>query len=231
VARHIALVPAAGSGSRFGAQQPKQYLPLAGRPLIQHALSMLCGHPRIDRVVVVLSPDDMYWRAHDWRAFGPKLMPVQCGGASRAASVRNGLSEIAGWARPDDWVLVHDAARPCLDAELLDRLIDALADDAVGGLLALPVTDTLKKAGTDDRVECTVPREAMWQAQTPQMFRLALLRDALGRHADVTDEASAVEMAGHAPKLVASRAGNLKVTWPEDMRLAEMILRAREAGR
>ncbi|AOF80491.1 2-C-methyl-D-erythritol 4-phosphate cytidylyltransferase [Methyloversatilis sp. RAC08] len=228
--RHIALVPAAGSGSRFGAHLPKQYLPLAGKPLIHHALATLCAHPRIDRVVVVLSPDDLYWRDHDWSALGPKLMPVHCGGASRAVSVRNGLFELTGWARPDDWVLVHDAARPCLGRQLLDRLITELADDAVGGLLAVPVADTLKRADAHGRVECTVPRAAMWQAQTPQMFRLALLHDALDRGTDVTDEASAIEAAGLAPKLVASSAGNLKVTWPEDMDLAELILRTREAS-
>ena len=228
--RHIALVPAAGSGSRFGAYLPKQYLPLAGKPLIHHALATLCAHPRIDRVVVVLSPDDLYWRDHDWSALGPKLMPVHCGGASRAVSVRNGLFELTGWARPDDWVLVHDAARPCLSGALLDTLITGLADDAVGGLLAVPVADTLKRADDQGRVACTVPRAAMWQAQTPQMFRLALLHDALDRGTDVTDEASAIEAAGLAPKLVASSAGNLKVTWPEDMKLAELILRTREAS-
>ncbi|WP_439537686.1 2-C-methyl-D-erythritol 4-phosphate cytidylyltransferase [Methyloversatilis sp.] len=228
--RHIALVPAAGSGSRFGAHLPKQYLPLAGKPLIHHALATLCAHPRIDRVVVVLSPDDLYWRDHDWSALGPKLMPVHCGGASRAVSVRNGLFELTGWARPDDWVLVHDAARPCLSGALLDTLITGLADDAVGGLLAVPVADTLKRADDHGRVASTVPRAAMWQAQTPQMFRLALLHDALDRGTDVTDEASAIEAAGLAPKLVASSAGNLKVTWPEDMELAELILRTREAS-
>lgn len=228
--RHIALVPAAGSGSRFGAHLPKQYLLLAGKPLIHHALATLCAHPRIDRVVVVLSPDDLYWRDHDWSALGPKLMPVHCGGASRAVSVRNGLFELTGWARPDDWVLVHDAARPCLSGALLDTLITGLADDAVGGLLAVPVADTLKRADDQGRVACTVPRAAMWQAQTPQMFRLALLHDALDRGTDVTDEASAIEAAGLAPKLVASSAGNLKVTWPEDMKLAELILRTREAS-
>ncbi len=226
--RHIALVPAAGTGSRFGAHLPKQYLPLAGQPLIRHALATLCAHPRIDRVVVVLSPDDLYWRSYDWSALGPKLMPVHCGGASRALSVRNGLFEVAGWARPEDWVLVHDAARPCLSSDLLDTLITALADDAIGGLLAVPVADTLKRADTEGRVERTVPRDGMWQAQTPQMFRLALLHDALDRSTDVTDEASAIEAAGLAPKLIASRAGNLKVTWPEDMKLAELILRTRE---
>ncbi|WP_026224352.1 2-C-methyl-D-erythritol 4-phosphate cytidylyltransferase [Methyloversatilis thermotolerans] len=226
--RHIALVPAAGSGSRFGAQMPKQYLPLAGRPLIHHALATLCAHPRIDRVVVVLAPEDLYWSGHDWSALGSRLMPVHCGGASRAASVRNGLWEIAGWARPDDWVLVHDAARPCLSAGMLDALIDALDNDDTGGLLAQRVADTLKRADAADRVEATVPRDGMWQAQTPQMFRLALLADALDRCPDVTDEASAIEALGLKPRLVAADAANLKVTWPEDMQLAELILRTRE---
>ncbi len=225
--RHIALVPAAGSGSRFGAELPKQYLPLAGRPLIHHALATLCVHPRIDRVVVVLAPDDLYWHSHDWSALGPKLMPVHCGGASRAVSVRNGLFEIAGWARADDWVLVHDAARPCLSAGMLDTLMDTLDDDPVGGLLAMRVADTLKRADADDRVDATVPRDRMWQAQTPQMFRLATLHDALDRNAEVTDEASAIEALGLKPRLVAADAANLKVTWPEDMKLAELILRTR----
>lgn len=228
MSRHIALVPAAGSGSRFGAHLPKQYLPLAGQPLIRHALATLCAHARIDRVVVVLAPDDLYWQGYDWAALGPKLMPVYCGGASRAVSVRNGLFEIAGWARPDDWVLVHDAARPCLSAAMLDTLIDTLADDPVGGLLALRVADTLKRADAADRVEATVSRDAMWQAQTPQMFRLATLHDALDRCSDVTDEASAIEAVGLKPRLVAAGAANLKVTWPEDMALAELILRTRE---
>ena len=229
--RHIALVPAAGSGSRFGANLPKQYLPLAGRPLIRHALETLCAHPRIDRVVVVLAPDDVYWPDHDWSELGPKLMPVQCGGASRAVSVRNGLFEIAGWARPDDWVLVHDAARPCLSAGMLDTLFDALSGDPVGGLLAMRVADTLKRADAADRVEATVSRDAMWQAQTPQMFRLATLHDALALGTDVTDEASAIEAAGLKPLLVPAGAANLKVTWPEDMKLAELILRTREQER
>lgn len=231
--RHIALVPAAGSGSRYGSTMPKQYLPLAGQPMIRHALATLCAHPRIDRVVVVLAPDDLYWSGFDWSALGPKLMPVQCGGASRAATVRNGLFEIAGWARPDDWVLVHDAARPCLSADMLDTLIDTLAGDPVGGLLAQKVADTLKRADGDGRVDATVPRDAMWQAQTPQMFRLAMLADALDRcaaMADITDEASAIEAAGLRPRLVAAGAANLKVTWPEDMKLAELILHTRETS-
>jgi 2-C-methyl-D-erythritol 4-phosphate cytidylyltransferase len=228
VPRHIALVPAAGSGSRFGAQMPKQYLPLAGRPLIHHALATLCAHPRIDRVVVVLAPEDLYWSGHDWSSLGSRLMPVHCGGASRAASVRNGLWEIAGWARPDDWVMVHDAARPCLSAGMLDALMDALDDDDTGGLLAQRVADTLKRADAADRVEVTVPRDGMWQAQTPQMFRLGLLARALDHCSDVTDEASAIEALGLKPRLVAAEAANLKVTWPEDMQLAELILRSRE---
>ncbi len=226
--RHIALVPAAGSGSRFGANLPKQYLPLAGRPLIRHALGTLCAHPQIDRVVVVLAPDDAYWADYDWSELGPKLMPVHCGGASRAVSVCNGLFEIVGWARPDDWVLVHDAARPCLSSAMLDTLFAALSGDPVGGLLAMRVADTLKRADAADRVESTVSRDAMWQAQTPQMFRLATLHDALARCSDVTDEASAIEAAGLKPLLVPAGADNLKVTWPEDMKLAELILRTRE---
>jgi 2-C-methyl-D-erythritol 4-phosphate cytidylyltransferase len=229
--RHIALVPAAGSGSRFGANLPKQYLPLAGRPLIRHALGTLCAHPQIDRVVVVLAPDDAYWADYDWSELGPKLMPVHCGGASRAVSVCNGLFEIAGWARPDDWVLVHDAARPCLSSAMLDTLFAALSGDPVGGLLAMRVADTLKRADVADRVESTVSRDAMWQAQTPQMFRLGLLREALTlaaqRGTTVTDEASAIEATGRAPRLVRCPAENFKVTFPPDFALAERLLRTR----
>ena len=207
--RHFALVPAAGSGARLGSPTPKQYLPLAGRPMIWHALSVLCRQTRIAQVYVVLSAGDAWWAGYDWSSLGDTLRPVFCGGATRAESVVNGLAAMAGELAEDDWVLVHDAARPCLSPILLDALLNALADDPVGGLLALPVADTLKRAHAEEessagmadlggqpdwaaprrrnmphgaqapRVAATVTRDELWQAQTPQMFRYGLLRAAL----------------------------------------------------
>ncbi len=208
----------------MGSNQPKQYLPLLGKPLIHHTLSVFCAHPKIDRVMVVVSPEDGLWQSD---------LPVDvlyCGGETRAASVLNGLEAMA--ADDDDWVLVHDAARPCITAELLDRLFDELRDDPVGGLLAVPVADTLKREGAGQHVAQTEPREGLWQAQTPQMFRYGLLKralQALGTDKP-TDEAQAVEHLGFSPKLVLSDRNNLKVTFPEDLEMARMILQARGAA-
>ena len=226
--RHFAIVPAAGSGSRFGAGRPKQYLDLLGRPLIFHTLAALTAHPAIERVWVVLAPDDPWWPRYDWSELGAKLETVRCGGATRAESVTNGLQAAAMVAADDDWVLVHDAARPCISAAMLDALFADLAQDPVGGILAVPVADTLKRADTEQRVAATEPRDGLWQAQTPQMFRYGLLGDALQKCRDVTDEAGAVEALGLKPKLVRGDATNLKVTYPADLALAAMILRARK---
>lgn len=227
MSRHYAIVPAAGSGSRFAAGVPKQYLPLAGKPLIHHALKALCDFERIERVWVVLSPDDEWWHQHEWASLGPKLETVFCGGATRAESVANGLAAAETAAADDDWVLVHDAARPCLSQAMLTALCDELADDPVGGLLAVPVADTLKRADAGQRVAATEPRDGLWQAQTPQMFRYGVLLRALADFPGVTDEAGAIEAAGFKPKLVRADASNLKVTYPADLRLAELILQGR----
>jgi 2-C-methyl-D-erythritol 4-phosphate cytidylyltransferase len=218
MARKFALIPAAGSGSRMGADVPKQYLQLLGKPLLHHTLSIFCMHPLIDRVYVVLSPDDTLWQAE------LAVEALYCGGPTRAASVLNGLRAMP--AEEEDWVLVHDAARPCLSPMLLDRLITALQDDAVGGLLAVPVADTLKRADAQGRVAGTEPRVGLWRAQTPQMFRYGLLRNALEAMGSVvpTDEAQAVEALGYLPKLVPGDNFNLKVTYPEDLRMAQWIL-------
>lgn len=227
--KHFAIVPAAGSGSRMGTSGPKQYLPLLGKPLIHHSLAVLCEQPQIDKVFVVLSIDDADWRRHDWSGLGPKLTPLFCGGATRADSVLGGLRAISGEAAQSDWVLVHDAARPCLAPWHVDKLLRDLAQEEVGGLLAIPVADTLKRA--DERghhVAHTVPRNSLWQAQTPQMFRYIMLRRALEEADDVTDEASAIEAAGLHPRLIASDSTNIKVTFPLDLHLAEWILRSRE---
>ena len=226
--RHFAIVPAAGSGSRIAAARPTQYLSLLGRPLIHHALSVLCAAPAIDAVFVVLSVDDTEWATHDWSALGPKLRPLFCGGATRADSVLGGLRAIAGEAAAGDWVLVHDAARPCLAPWHVDKLVRELTHDEVGGLLAVPVADTLKRADEHRHVCETVPRDSLWQAQTPQMFRYAMLRRALEGAREVTDEASAIEAAGLRPRLVQGDATNLKVTYPLDLHLAEWILENRE---
>ena len=225
--RYYAIVPAAGSGSRFGAEKPKQYLSLLGRPLIYHTLAALVAAPEIERVWVVLSPDDTEWSRHDWSELGAKLETVRCGGATRADSVGNGLQAAAMVAADDDWVLVHDAARPCLSADMLAALFRELADDPVGGILAVPVADTLKRADAEQRVAATEPRDGLWQAQTPQMFRYARLLEALDKCREVTDEAGAIEALGLKPKLVRADSTNLKVTYPAVLALAAMILRGR----
>ncbi len=224
--RHVALIPAAGSGSRMGADLPKQYAPLAGRPLIQHAVQVLCAHPRISQVFVVLAPGDSRFATCDWSTCGDKLLPLYCGGDTRAASVFNGLLAANDAIDAADWVLVHDAARPCLSAGDIDRLIAGVGDDPVGGLLAVPVADTLKRANSDGEVLQTVARAQLWRAQTPQMFRYRVLIEALRRAdiAAVTDEASAVEQTGARPRLIAGNEANLKVTYPEDLALAALIL-------
>lgn len=227
--RHFALVPAAGSGSRMGAERPKQYLPLLGQPLIRHTLAALCAAPVIERVYVVLSVGDQEWDRHDWSGLGPKLIPLFVGGPTRADSVLNGLRAIADEVAASDWVLVHDAARPCLAPWHIDALTQALAGDEVGGLLAVPVADTLKRADARGHALETVPRDRLWQAQTPQMFRYVMLRRALESARQVTDEASAIEAAGLHPRLVASDTTNLKVTFPLDLHLAEWILQNRES--
>lgn len=221
-----ALVPAAGFGSRMDSSLPKQYMPLAGRPLMAHGLETLCAHPDISAVFVVLSPADRYFHQYDWSSCGDKLRPLFCGGDSRAESVLNGL--LAAELEPDDWVLVHDAARPCLTMQQLDKLIHVLRDDSVGGLLAVPVADTLKRDNGHQQVQRTEPRASLWQAQTPQMFRTGLLVQALQQFHEVTDDASAVEALGLHPKLVASDSTNFKVTYPQDTHLAELLLQQRK---
>ena len=230
-ARLYALVPCAGTGERSGAAGPKQYAQLAGRSLAAHTLAALAEVTRLAATLVVLDPQDTQFERHAPAFSG---WAARVGGSTRAQTVANGLAELARrGAGPLDWVLVHDAARCLLRAEWVDALIDACLDDAVGGLLALPVADTLKVAsaaggGLVGRVQATLDRAATWQAQTPQMFRLQALRDALAAAAgDVTDEASAIEAQGQAPKLVPGALENFKVTYPADFDLADRLLRTR----
>lgn len=209
--------------------KPKQYVELAGRTLLEWAVAPLLGHQSIERIVVVLAPADPYWRESPL-ANAPRIESA-VGGRERADSVRAGLAALAREARADDWVLVHDAARPCLTNEDLARLMSALADDAVGGLLATPVVDTLKRADDDGFVAETVSRDGLWRAMTPQMFRFGVLERALRTAAErglaVTDEAQAVEMLGLRAKLVEGSSDNLKITMPPDLERAAHILAAR----
>lgn len=229
--RYLALIPAAGSGSRFGGETPKQYLLLHGVPLIRHTLAALLGDSRIARVVVVLSPDDDRWsEACLPVGAAERICVVREGGATRADSVINGINWLINelHVENEDWVLVHDAARPCLTPAQVGDLINTLGDDPVGGLLAIPVADTLKRADEQKQVVATIDRQQLWQAQTPQMFRLRHLQSALSRVdlSGITDEASAIERLGHHPRLVSGSLTNLKVTYPEDLDLAAMILAA-----
>ena len=227
MSRYLAVIPAAGTGRRVGGTLPKQYLAVGGKPLLYYAIARLCTHPAIDRVYVVLAADDRRFETYDWKPFSARLEPLYVGGDSRAATVLNALEGISGQASADDWILVHDAARPCLSAQMLDRLIGEVGEDRCGGLLAVPVADTLKRADDDRRSIRTESRAGLRQAQTPQMFRYDLLLRAL-RSCDpqqATDEAAAVEALGLKPKLVQSDATNLKVTHAQDLALAELILK------
>jgi 2-C-methyl-D-erythritol 4-phosphate cytidylyltransferase len=241
--RCFALVPCAGVGERAQVGGPKQYHEVGGQAVVAHALDALQAVPRIEATLVVLAPDDTQFEAHAPAFTGDRSWVARVGGASRAHSVANGLDELlAHGAQPHDWVLVHDAARCLIQPEWVERLISACEDDEVGGLLALPLADTLKAArpGTDgeQRVSATVDRQAKWLAQTPQMFRLGLLRPALIAAlsdpltaAAITDEASAIEALGHAPRLVPGAYDNFKLTWPADFALAERLLSTRKPWR
>jgi 2-C-methyl-D-erythritol 4-phosphate cytidylyltransferase len=231
VPRCYALVPCAGIGQRAGAEGPKQYAPVAGRAMVAHTLDAMSKVARIDATLVVLAPDDGQFERHVPGFEGERSWIERCGGSTRAESVANGLAQLQQrGVQPHDWVLVHDAARCLVRAEWIARLIEACEDDVVGGLLALPLADTLKQE-RDGRIAATVDRSGKWAAQTPQMFRLGLLLPALRQAgSSVTDEASAIEALGHAPKLVRGELENLKLTWPGDFALAERLLATRPAA-
>ena len=221
------IVPAAGSSRRMAASgQPKQYLQLAGRSVIEWALAPFLERSDCERIVVVLAEQDRHWSELPL-ARHPRISTA-IGGTERVDSVRAGLRALVALANDDDWVLVHDAARPCLRATDLGRLIDELADDGVGGLLAAPVVDTLKRSDANDRVQATVSRESLWRALTPQMFRYGVLDRALGAVSDSgaapTDEAQAVEALGLQPRLVRGDPDNIKITLPEDIERAARLL-------
>ena len=225
--RHFALIPAAGVGARMGADCPKQYMPLAGKLMLMHVLDTFASSNAIAHTFVVVSKEDGYIdeALAGAKHLADRVTVVHAGGATRHQTVLNGLREMRSHAADEDWVLVHDAARPGLTGELIDRLIEALKADPVGGLLALPVVDTLKRTDAEGRSVATVPRDGLWAAQTPQMFRYALLRMALEKASEVTDEASAVEALGLKPTLVEGSPRNFKITLPHDVALAEMHLK------
>jgi 2-C-methyl-D-erythritol 4-phosphate cytidylyltransferase len=227
--RCFALVPCAGVGTRAGQAGPKQYAPLAGRSVVAHTLAALAECAELQATLVVLAPDDTEFERQAPGFSGERSWLARCGGATRAASVAAGLEALrAKGVRDDDWVLVHDAARCLIRPDWVARLVQACRDDAVGGLLAMPLADTLKAADAEGRSEATLPRSHKWLAQTPQMFRLGLLQRALAEAGDaVTDEASAIEALGLKPRLVGGELENLKVTWPGDFALAARLLETR----
>jgi 2-C-methyl-D-erythritol 4-phosphate cytidylyltransferase len=231
--RCIALIAAARGGARFGAALPKQYLPLAGVPVLARTLSRLRSGLAPDAMFVALAPDDFAFERMEGRP--ADVVGLRCGGATRAATVRNALQALEGACAADDWLLVHDAARPCVPLDALVRLREHLRDEPTGGLLAVPVADTLKRSDGDadaPRVAGTVSRQGLWQAQTPQMFRFGVLRRAFVRAEalDCTDEAGAVEALGLAPRLVRGSPENIKITFPEDLAFAATILNWQSAG-
>jgi 2-C-methyl-D-erythritol 4-phosphate cytidylyltransferase len=217
----------------MGAPVPKQYLDLAGRPVIDYSLGLFLDHPRISGVIVALDPADERWLRTAY-AEHPQVRRVD-GGDERCHSVLNALDLVAGDEASTDWVLVHDAARPCLRAEDVDLLLNTLSGHPVGGLLGVPVRDTMKQVGTDGLVQRTLPRDRLWHAFTPQMFPLGLLhralRTALEKGSLVTDDASAVELAGLAPLFVEGHADNIKITRPQDLPLARFYLQQQGRSR
>lgn len=230
--QYWAVVPAAGVGRRMGAEVPKQYLELLGRRVIDHTLQRLLDHPLIDRAYVALAEEDAYWTSTE-HASDERVVRV-AGGDERCHSVLNALRVLASHANRDDWVLVHDAARPCLSARDLDNLIQRLKHHPVGGILGIPVQDTLKRVSSDGGILETVPRSDLWHAYTPQMFRLGLLAEALEQALErgrlVTDDASAMELAGHRPMMLEGHTGNIKITRPADLPLAAFYLSLNQSG-
>lgn len=221
-----ALIPCAGTGSRAGAAGPKQYQAIAAQPMVMHTLAAFADVSRIDQTLVVVSPEDKFFQTPE--ALNASFLIAACGGSTRATSVFNGLNALlTEGAVAHDWVLVHDAARCLITPQQINQLLDACLEDEVGGLLALPLPDTLKAAHAG-RVAATLPRTDKWLAQTPQMFRIGSLLEALELAGDaVTDESSAIESMGLSPKLVPGSAQNFKVTYPEDFCLAEAVLQSR----
>lgn len=227
-----AVVPAAGIGSRMQADRPKQYLLLNDKPLLQHTLERLASHPRINGIVVALAEQDPWWAGLDLQLDCELL--IADGGRERADSVLNAVDKLAGHISGDPWLLVHDAARPCLRHSDIDRMLEQLHAHEVGGILGIPITETVKRVDEQQRIVETVDRRGIWRAATPQMFRLQLLKQALKAAAEqgtpVTDEASAIELAGLRPMMVEGHQDNIKVTLPQDLALARLYLEQQRRG-
>jgi len=228
-----AIVPAAGSGSRMGAPRPKQYLRLGNQTVLEHTLDTLLGIDSLAGLVLVIAPADVHWPAIQPR-YAERPLEAVIGGAERYQSVLNGLDALGGRAAADDWVLVHDAARPCVRHEDIRALMAAMNADSDGGLLGVTVADTMKRVDADGRVAATIERRGLWHALTPQMFRYgqlhAALRQAVARRSAVTDEASAMELAGYRPRMVQGHRDNIKITLPADLELAAFFLGKKRHG-
>ena len=228
--KYWAVIPAAGVGKRMGSKIPKQYLQLAGKTVLEQTLSIFLQHPDISGIVVAITQGDPYWQdiSDNFNEKYAQLVIVAPGGSERCHSVLNALQTLSEYASDDDWVLVHDAARPCLKRDDIDRLIEQLSDTTVGGLLGLPMADTVKRCDKAQKVLSTVDRSELWRALTPQMFPFKRLKDsledAINSHAMVTDEASAIERQGLKPQMVEGHPGNIKITHPGDLQLAELFL-------
>ncbi len=230
--RYWGVIPASGVGKRMGGELPKQYLTLHGKSLLQHAIERMVEHPRIAGVVVAVAEHDERWRAIE-NSFGDSVQWVT-GGAERHNSVLNALWALSQSAPAGAWVLVHDAARPCLRTNDIDRLIDEVdRDSCIGGILALPVSDTMKRANSDGSINETVSRKGLWRALTPQMFGIELLINAIEyavkQNIAITDEASAIESLGHSPIVVVGHADNIKITIPQDLELAHLYLQQQKS--
>jgi len=221
-----AVVPAAGIGSRMQADRPKQYLDLEGKPVIEHTLGRLASHPKIKGIIVAVAENDPWWSQCDHDYDCP--IHIVSGGVERADSVLNALIELSRFSDEDPWVLVHDAARPCLRHQDINTMLSTLSSHAVGGILGIPVNDTVKRANADNVITETISRQGLWRASTPQMFHLKLLKNALisakKQSLVVTDEASAIELAGFQAVMVEGHADNIKITFPQDLALASLYL-------
>ncbi len=222
-----AIVPAAGIGTRMQADRPKQYLDLEGKMVVEHTLQRLADHPQIEGIIVAVAENDPWWSQVTVNTDRP--IHLVDGGTERAHSVLNALTALAKITDDDPWVLVHDAVRPCLRHQDIDQMLDTLRDHPVGGILGIPVTDTVKRTSADHQIIDTVERQGLWRASTPQMFRLNTLKNVLQmakeKQLTVTDEASAIELAGLAAMMVEGHADNIKITVPQDLALASLFLK------
>lgn len=227
MANYHVIIPSAGAGSRMQTASPKQYLALHGKPVLRYAIDAFEAMPEIANVFIAIAKQDDYWQT-DLLDGCQKTEVLLSGGTTRAETVLNSLQAIAKHIAEDDWVLVHDAARPGIDTRMVRRLINSIQPADIGGILALPLADTLKRADTGQCVVETIPRDALWQAQTPQMFKAGNLRQALETYIDrqPTDEAQAIEWMGHAPKLVLGDLKNMKITYPQDLTVVSALMQA-----